>query len=373
LDEAGTLVKLKLMNVSKKIRKQQVLKDVTFETGDKELFVIAGPPGAGKTTLLKIIAGLVPLDEGEVHIGDEMVNYKLPAEREIGMVFETPAVYPNRTGFENIAFPLRVKGLSGSEIKKQVQEVAEFLRITHLLDRKPHTYSGGELQRVALARVLVRSPRILLLDEPLKNLDAKIREIMRVELKRLQREFGITMIFTTHDQLEAVAIGDRIAVMNEGVIVQVDAPERVYNFPKTVFVGRFIGSPSMNLIDCTFREADSRWVLEAAEFSIDVTPVKDRIIASLTGPELILGVRPQDISLGEKPTSEQSIEATLEITQSLGSEKIAELRVGSILLRALVPPSFAMRIGEKAYIELNREKLCLFDKKTENIIVHGLL
>lgn len=367
------MVALRLVNISKKAGKRQILKNVSLEISDRELFVIAGPPGAGKTTILKVIAGLIAPDEGDVYIGDQIVNTVPPGDRDVGMVFEVPPIYPNRTGFQNIAFPLEIKKVNDHEIKERVEAVAELLQITHLLERKPTTYSGGELQRVSLARVLVRKPRILLLDEPLKNLDAKIRERMRVELKRLQREFGITMIFTTHDQLEAVAIGDRIAVMNEGVIVQVDAPERVYNFPKNVFVGRFIGSPSMNLVDCTFREADSRWVLDATEFSIDVTPAKDRIVASLTDPELILGIRPQDISLGEKPTSEQSIEATLEITQSLGSEKIAELRVGSILLRALIPPSFAMKIGEKAYIELIREKLCLFDKKTENIVVHGLL
>lgn len=367
------MVKLKLVNVSKKIRKEQVLRGITLETGDKELFVVTGPPGAGKTTLLKIIAGLVPLDEGEVYIGDELVNYKLPAEREIGMVFETPAVYPNRTAFENIAFPLKVKGLGETEIKKRVYEVADFLQVTHLLDRKPHTYSGGELQRVALARVLVRSPRILLLDEPLKNLDAKIRERMRVELKRLQREFGITMIFTTHDQLEAVAIGDRIAVMNKGVIEQVDAPEKTYNSPKTVFVGRFIGSPSMNLVDCALRETEGRWVLDATEFSIDVTHLKDQILANSTGPELILGARPPDISVEEEPVSKQSIEATLELTEALGSEKIAELRVGRVILTALVPSTSDLSIGEKAYIELKKEKLYLFDKKTENLIICGLI
>jgi len=296
-----------------------------------------------------------------------------PGDRDVGMVFEVPPIYPNRTGFQNIAFPLEIKKVNDHEIKKRVEEVAELLQITHLLERKPATYSGGELQRVSLARVLVRKPRILLLDEPLKNLDAKIRERMRVELKRLQREFGITMIFTTHDQLEAVAIGDRIAVMNKGVIEQVDVPERTYNYPKTVFVGRFIGSPSMNLVDCILRETNGRWVLDATEFAIDVTHLKDQILAKSTSPELILGTRPPDISVEERPVSEQSIEAVLELTEALGSEKIAELRVGSAILTALVSPTFDIGIGEKAYIELKREKLYLFDKKTENLIICGLI
>ena len=366
------MVTLRLVNISKKAGKRQILKNVSLEISDRELFVITGPPGAGKTTILKVIAGLITPDEGDVYISDQIVNTVPPGDRDVGMVFEVPPIYPDRTGFQNIAFPLEIKKVNDHEIKERVEAVAELLQITHLLERKPTTYSGGELQRVSLARVLVRKPRILLLDEPLKNLDAKIRERMRVELKRLQREFGITMIFSTHDQLEAVAIGDRIAVINRGVIEQVDVPEKTYNYPKTVFVGRFIGSPSMNLMDCTLRETNGRWVLDATEFAIDITHLKDQILAKSTGPELILGTRPPDISVEARPVSKQSIEAVLELTETLGSEKIAELRVGSVILTALVLPTFNLSLGKKAYIELKREKLYLFDKKTENLIIRGL-
>lgn len=196
------MVSIKLVNISKKGMRKKILENISLIVKDKELFVINGPPGAGKSTFLKIIAGLIDPDEGDIFIDEKRVNDVPASDREVGMLFETPAIYPNLTGFDNIAFPLRIKKMPENEVKRKVREVSEFLQITHLLDRKPTTYSGGELQRVALARVLVRTPKILLLDEPLKNLDAKIHESMRVELKRLQRELGITTIFATHDQLE---------------------------------------------------------------------------------------------------------------------------------------------------------------------------
>jgi len=358
------MVGVRLVNVSKKAGKRQILKNVSLEIPDKELFVIAGPPGAGRTTLLKVIAGLISPDAGEVYIGNQMVNTVPPSDRDVGMVFETPPVYPNRTGFQNIAFPLEIKKVSDSQIKEQVQKVAEFLQITHLLDRKPATYSGGELQRVALARVLVRKPRLLLLDEPLKNLDAKIRERTRVELKRLQREFGMTMVFSTHDQLEATAVGDRIAVMKEGMIEQIGAPKEVYNSPKTVFVARFIGSPTMNLAECSLKRKDDRLVLDASDFNVDMTMRAHEMDREAMSQELLLGVRPEDIVLLDSPANTKSFEGEVELTENFGDERVVTVRVGKVSLNCLTGKDRVFKYGQKLHVKFKEEKVHVFHKQT---------
>jgi len=358
------MVGLRLVNISKKAGKRKILKNTSLEILDKELFVIAGPPGAGKTTLLKIVSGLIAPDEGEVYIGDQMVNAVPPAERDVGMVFEVPPIYPNRTGFENIAFPLEIKNVNPDRIKERVEEVAGLLQITNLLERKPTTYSGGELQRVALARVLVRKPRVLLLDEPLKNLDAKIRERTRVELKRLQREFGITMVFSTHDQLEATAVGDRIAVINEGVIEQTGAPEELYNSPKTVFTARFIGSPTMNLAECVLKQVGERLVLDTSDFNVDVTTRAHAVEREATTSELLLGVRPEDTTLLNSPENGKCFEGKVELVQNFGDERVVTIRVGNISLNSLTGKERIFTYGQKVYVKFNEEKAHVFYRKT---------
>jgi len=358
------MVALRLVNISKKTGKRQILKNVSLEISDRELFVITGPPGAGKTTILKIIAGLIAPDEGEVYIGDQIVNTVPPGDRDVGMVFEVPPIYPNRTGFQNIAFPLEIKKVNYDEIKERVEAVAELLQIRHLLERKPTTYSGGELQRVSLARVLVRKPRILLLDEPLKNLDAKIRERTRVELKRLQRESGITMVFSTHDQLEATAIGDRIAVINEGVIEQIGDPEEVYNSPKTVFAARFIGSPAMNLTECSLKQIDGRWILDASGFNVDVTTRAHEIEMETTTPELLLGVRPEDVILLNFPEDSRCFQGQVELIQNFGDERVITIRVGKPSLNSIIGKDRVFTYGEKVYVRFKEDKVRVFHKKT---------
>jgi len=358
------MVTLRFVNISKKAGKRQILKNASLDIADKELFVIAGPPGAGKTTLLKIIAGLVAPDEGEVYIDEQMVNTVPPGDRDVGMVFEIPPIYPNRTGFQNIAFPLEVKKLKGDQVRERVEEVAELLQITHLLDRKPATYSGGELQRVALARVLVRKPRILLLDEPLKNLDAKIRETTRVELKRLQREFGTTMIFSTHDELEATAVGDRIGVMKEGAFEQTGTPKELYDSPKTVFVARFIGSPTMNLTDCALKQMGDRWVLDASDFNVDVTTGADQMKSEAMAQELLLGMRPEDVILLDSPSNGGCFEGQVELTQNFGDERVVTVRVGKASINCLTGKERVFGYGQKVYVKLREEKVHVFRKET---------
>jgi multiple sugar transport system ATP-binding protein len=358
------MVGVRLADISKKAGKRQILKNVTLEVTDKELFAIAGPPGAGKTTLLKIIAGLIAPDEGQVYIGDQMVNTVPPGDRDVGMVFEVPPIYPNRTGFQNIAFPLEIKKMNNDQVKERVEEVAELLQVTHLLERKPATYSGGELQRVALARVLVRKPRVLLLDEPLKNLDAKIRETTRVELKRLQREFGITTIFSTHDEVEATAVGDRIGVINEGVVEQIGGPQELYSSPRSVFVARFIGSPTMNLTECALKQMGEKWVLDASDFNVDMTRRAHQIESEAMSQELLLGLRPEDIVLLDSPANSRCFEAQVELTQNFGDERVVTISVGKVSLNCLTGKERVFTYGQKVYVKLKEEKAYVFHRGT---------
>lgn len=363
------MVSIKLVNISKKGIRKQILENISLTVNDKELFVINGPPGAGKSTLLKIIAGLINPDEGDIFIGENRVNDVPANERGVGMLFETPAIYPNLTGFDNIAFPLRIKKISEDEVKKKVKEVADFLQISHLLNRKPTTYSGGELQRVALARVLVRTPSILLLDEPLKNLDAKIRESMRVELKRLQRELGITTIFATHDQLEALTIGDRIAVINEGVIHQIDIPENVYNYPKTVFTARFIGSPPINLIECTLEKEGGKCILKTPEFKLDFTEYVKLFENYENGYKFLLGIRPEDIILHKEAKEATGIIGTVQLIDNVGDEKIVSIKINDKVLTSIVGKETILDYGQKVYIEINMDKVHVFDIKDNKSIL----
>ncbi len=363
------MVSIKLVNISKKGVRKKILENISLTVNDKELFVINGPPGAGKTTLLKIIAGLIAPDEGDIFIGEKRVNDVPANERGVGMLFETPAIYPNLTGFDNIAFPLRIKKLPEDEVKKKVKEVADFLQISHLLNRKPNTYSGGELQRVALARVLVRTPSILLLDEPLKNLDAKIRESMRVELKRLQRELGITTIFATHDQLEALTIGDRIAVINEGIIHQIDIPENVYNYPKTVFTARFIGSPPINLIECTLEKKDKKCILKTPEFNFDFTEHMKLFENYEVGYKFLLGIRPEDIILHKDLEKATGIIGTIQLIDNVGDEKIVSIKINDKVLTSIVGKEVILDYGQKVCLEIKMDKVHVFDMKDNKSIL----
>jgi len=363
------VAKVKLVNVTKKFGRTTAINNLSLEIKDREFFVVAGPPGVGKTTFLRVIAGLEKPDEGEVYIGDELVNEVDPKDRDISIVFENLALYPNKTAFENIAFYLEEHKTPKEEIRKRVMEVARMLLIEHLLDRTPGTYSGGERQRVALARAIIRRPRVYLLDQPLANLDAKIRESMRAELKRLAKELGQTIIFTTHDQFEAMSMGDRIAVLNMGEIQQCSTPGEVYNHPANRFVANFVGSPSMNFLDCSYEEKDGKAYLVHEAFNYDVTEFRDRIAKEASGMELTLGIRPVDIRVVDKPALEGVIEAKVFVTEPLGSRSIVTLQVGKDLVKAIVRAGFEGRIGDKKYVEFGGQKIHIFDRKTERAIV----
>ncbi len=367
------MASIKLVNVTKryvsKAGSKTVLDNINLEVRDKEFFVLAGPPGAGATTVLRLVAGLETPDTGEIYIGDQLVNELEPKDRDVAMVFENLALYPNKTGFKNIAFPLRQRKVPDKEITRRVMELARTLKIDHILDRYPRTYSGGELQRLALARAMVRSPKVYLLDQPLANIDALIRANMRSELKRLVREIGQTIIYTTHDQLEAISMGDRIGIINGGVIKQCDTPMAIYARPKDKFVASFLGSPKMNFMDCTCEVKDGRTVLVQDSFNLDVTGSRALSGRNAGDSELTLGIRAEDISLQPGKKSPDCLRGTVYILEPMGSRALLSAQIGKNLVKALVQGGTSLKPGSEVWLEFNRDKIHLFDRKTSNVLV----
>ena len=361
---------VKLKNLTKRFGDVVAVNDVSFEVEDKKFLVLLGPSGCGKTTTLRCIAGLETPDEGEIYIGDTLVNELPPKDRDVAMVFQSYALYPHMKVFDNIAFPLKMHKVPKSEIKERVKRTAELLRISHLLDRKPKQLSGGEAQRTALGRAIVRDPRVFLMDEPLSNLDAKLRIYMRTELKRLQKDLEATTVYVTHDQVEAMTMSDEIAIMNLGMLQQLGDAHEIFNHPANLFVAGFIGSPPTNFMDCTFTEKNGSCYLDAGTFILPIPDDISKIIKEkATSSELTLGVRPEDISLGRKRTPEKLVEAEVYVTEPLGSEVIVDLKVGDNLVKVKTTPDFSMSIGERVWIGFNKEKIHLFDKKTEKAII----
>lgn len=359
--------KLRLENITKYFQNKRVLQDVSFSVYDKEFFCITGRPGAGKTTLLRIIAGLENPTSGNIYLNGKLVNDVDPSERKVSMFFENLALYPNKTGFENIAFPLRVRNYSQDEIRKRVLEMAKLLNIEHLLDRLPRTFSGGEAQRVALARTLIREAEIYLLDEPLSNIDALLRIQARAEFKRLREDLGKTFIYSTHDPIEALALGDRVCIMHEGKILQIDSPDVVYNYPKQKYVAVFVGNPPMNIITCYVAQEGEKLYLKHEKFSIDVTRLKP-IIQSYVGKDVALGIRPEHIELSRQKT-ENSVEIELMSIEYLGDITVLYFELDNTLLRALGKPGEVYNIGERLWIRFKEHKMHLIDEHTNAVLV----
>jgi len=363
------MVEVVLDSISKFFGDVRAVDGVSLKILDKEFLTLLGPSGCGKTTTLRLVAGLEELSGGDIYMGDRKVSSLPPKERNIAMVFQSYALYPHMSVFDNLAFPLKVRRVDKSETDRRVRETAELLEIGGLLNRKPKELSGGQRQRVALGRAIVRSPDVFLMDEPLSNLDAKMRVYMRAELKRLQKKLGTTLIYVTHDQVEAMTMSDRVAIMNDGRLQQVDVPETTYNHPDNVWVAGFLGSPSMNFFDCTFKTRDGGGVLDAGEFSLDVgADVADILQKDFTGSEVILGVRPEDISVFKKPQS-GSIEGTVYVLEPIGDSVIVDANVGKNLVRARADASFVAQIEDKIYLTFNHSKLHIFDKKKQTAIV----
>jgi multiple sugar transport system ATP-binding protein len=342
--------------LTKKFGKNVVLDNITLKVDAKEFFVLLGPSGSGKTTLLRLIAGLEEITEGSVYIGDRKVNDLLPKERNVAMVFQNYALYPHMNVFDNIALPLRVRGMAKEATAKKVKDVAETLHIHGLLEKKPKQISGGEQQRVALARALVRDPTVFLLDEPLSNLDAKLRVEARAFLKRLQKEVGITTIFVTHDQAEATTMATKIAVLNKGTITQVDDPYLLYVRPNDVFTAGFVGSPSMNLVHGAVRRGGAEWEFHSDDLSFGLGKTK---LASEM--DVTMGVRPEQLSVSKDGGG---LVGTVSNVELLGSISYVTVSVGKTLLVAQLAGRPEMEIGDSASVSFHPGNVLLFDSKS---------
>jgi multiple sugar transport system ATP-binding protein len=363
------MVGVKLVDVTKSMYVTCPIYNINAEFKDKEFTTILGPSGSGKTTILRVIAGLEEADEGEVYIGEKMVNYIPPEERDLAMVFQSYALYPHLTVFDNIASPLRAKNMSEGEIEGMVKRVAETLRISDLLQKYPTQLSGGEMQRVAIGRAIIKQPQVYLFDEPLTNLDAKLRVELRAELKRLQLDLEQTIIYTTHDEVEAMGMSDSILVLRDGRVQQMGPPLEIYNKPVNLFVASFIGKPAINLIDVSVVEEDGRTYLDAGEFKVEVTGVKDILEGGSSRGELILGVRPANTSLSREKLYKNSFKGVVYVVEPLGAETIVEVKIGGIRLTSKIRGASDFDIGDDVWISFPEDKIYIFDKKTgENLV-----
>jgi multiple sugar transport system ATP-binding protein len=359
------LAEVRVGNVVKRCGTVQVMPGVSVDIEDGEFVVLVGPSGCGKSTLLRMIAGLEVVSEGEISIGGRIVNDLLPKDRDIVMVFQNYALYPHMSVFENIAFGLRRRNVPTPDIRKQVDEAAEILGIKPLLGRKPRQLSGGQRQRVALGRAIVRNPQVFLFDEPLSNLDAKLRVQMRAELKRLHNRLQSTAIYVTHDQVEAMTLGDRVVVMRDGLVQQIGEPMEVYSSPANRFVAGFLGSPAMNFIELIVAEADGGlWltcpglrVKSPARYVDDLGPYKGR--------RVVLGTRPEHLRIAETTDApDYTIDALVDVVEPLGSEILLDLTAGPNSIVASLDPAVRVKPGESVRLALDPRKLHFFDAAT---------
>ena len=349
--------------------------DFCLEIKDKEFLILVGPSGCGKTTTLRMIAGLEEITEGELFIGDKLVNDVAPKDRDIAMVFQNYALYPHMSVFDNMAFGLKLRKTPKEEIKRRVEEAARILDITHLLDRKPKALSGGQKQRVALGRAIVRNPKVFLLDEPLSNLDAKLRATMRTELTKIHQRVGTTFVYVTHDQTEAMTMATRIVVMKDGLIQQVDTPQNLYDKPNNVFVAGFIGSPQMNLLDAKVVQSGSDVVLMFGSNSIKLPEAKAKTLvdAGYVDKTVIMGIRPEDLYDTEMfiSTSPDSvIDVDIKVYELLGAEVFLYFDIDNVSCTARVNPRTTARPGDTIKLALDMSKLHIFDKETEQVVLH---
>ena len=353
----------------------EAVKDFNLEIADKEFIIFVGPSGCGKSTTLRMIAGLEEISSGELKIGDRVVNDVEPKDRDIAMVFQSYALYPHMTVYDNMAFSLKLRKVPKAEIDRMVREAAKILDLEKLLDRKPKALSGGQRQRVAMGRAIVRSPKVFLMDEPLSNLDAKLRVQMRTEISKLHQRLGATIIYVTHDQTEAMTLGTRIVVMKDGVVQQVDTPQNLYNYPGNLFVAGFIGSPQMNMVDAVVNVKGNDVYLKIDQTSIKLPPAKAKklIDGGYNGKTVIMGIRPEDLKDDEMSLSiagDATVEAKIEVYELLGAEVYLYFTIAGSNFTARVNPRTTARPGDVVKFALDVEKIHVFDKETELTITN---
>jgi len=358
-------------NVYKRFGDVEVITDMNVEIHDKEFVVFVGPSGCGKSTLLRLLAGLEEITEGQISIGDRVVNDVPPKDRDIAMVFQSYALYPHMSVYDNMAFGLKLRKTPKEEIDRRVKEAAEILGLAQLLDRKPKALSGGQRQRVAVGRAIVREPAVFLMDEPLSNLDAKLRVSARAEISKLHKRLGTTFIYVTHDQVEAMTMGDRILVLKDGILQQIDSPRNLYELPRNIFVAGFIGSPSMNFFDATLVGEEGKLWVDAGDFRVPVPQERQQPYDSYEGQEVIFGIRPEHIHAKNfEPANINAapITATVDVVELLGHELHIYIDSGQNNFVATVDTRLAPEIGQELPMVVDMDRMHLFDKSTEMAI-----
>ena len=369
------MASLKLIDVTKQYTDGvTAVSKFNLDIEDKEFIILVGPSGCGKSTTLRMIAGLEEITDGEVYIGDRLVNTVAPKDRDIAMVFQSYALYPHMSVFDNMAFSLKLKKTPKDEIKKRVHEAAKILDIEHLLERKPKALSGGQRQRVALGRAIVREPQVFLMDEPLSNLDAKLRVQMRTEISKLHQKLNTTFIYVTHDQTEAMTMGTRIVVMKDGIIQQVDTPQNLYDTPCNLFVAGFIGSPQMNFIDSVLEKRQDGFYVKFASYAIKIP--EGKVVDGLEaydGKEVVLGIRPENIHdedafINMSPDS--CVEMLVEVAEFMGSERYLYLDFQGKKFTARVNPRSTAAPQQMIKVAFDLNKMHLFDKETEKTLIN---
>jgi len=372
----GSLVaNLTIKGLTKKYNNETIgVEGLNLEVEDKEFLVLVGPSGCGKTTVLNSIAGLIEVNEGEIWFGDELVSspkqniFKIPQERGVAMVFQDYAIYPHMTVYSNMSFPLEIRKIDRKEIEKRVKKAAHLLGIGHLLDRRPKALSGGQRQRIAIGRAIVRNPKIFLMDEPLANLDAKLRVSARVELKKLQKELGVTTVFVTHDQIEAMTMGDRIAIMNKGCVEQIGTPVGLYHKPKNLFVAGFIGSPAMNMFEGKLIKKEDIMEVHLKFLLYKFSPkMSAAIIKNKHSSQVILGVRPEDVLINKKQ-QENSFQAKIIRIEPIGKEYNIHLEINGSTFISIQSSINDLEEENIVWISFNKEKIYLFNLESGEIL-----
>jgi len=347
------------------------VQDLDIKIEDREFLVFVGPSGCGKSTSLRLLAGLEEITEGNIYIGDRLVNDVPPKDRDIAMVFQSYALYPHMTVYDNMAFGLKLRKTPKDEIDRRVKEAADILGIGNLLDRKPKQLSGGQRQRVAVGRAIVRDPAVFCMDEPLSNLDAKLRVQARAEISKLHQRLETTFIYVTHDQVEAMTMGTRIAVMRDGILQQIDSPQTLYEKPNNVFVGGFIGSPAMNFFDATLTGSDGKVFVDTATFRVQMPEETAGVYREHMGKRVIFGMRPEDIHDAEYAPPGihgASIKGQVDVTELMGNEVVVHLLTGDHEFLARVDPRTSFRVGNTVQVVLNMDNAHIFDQETEQAI-----
>lgn len=358
-------------NVVKKFGDLTIIKNLNIEVKDQEFLVLVGPSGCGKTTALRLLAGLEEITDGEIIIGDRVVNDVAPKDRDIAMVFQSYALYPHLSVYDNMAFGLKLRKTPKDEIKRRVGEAAEILGITDLLQRKPRQLSGGQRQRVAVGRAIVREPKVFLFDEPLSNLDAKLRVQMRAEISKLHQRLQTTFIYVTHDQTEAMTMASRIAVINKGNLQQLDTPQNLYDFPNNLFVAGFIGSPAMNFFPAKLSVSGDKVTVDAGDFKVQIPAKHAAPYKGMDGKSIVFGIRPENIHDPEFAPSNingEKVTSKVDVTELMGNETLLYLVSGKNTFVARVDPRSKLRVSNSTEMIFDMDKFHIFDANTEEAI-----